>query len=86
MEAFSDGQDQGRRCARGLAAVGLMVLGINGITPALVPLAAMGIALIQAGAVVVHITPSESQQIVMNLDFIAMAVLIALGRLGGYPL
>ena len=63
-----------------------MVLGINGITPALVPLAAMGIALIQAGAVVVHITPSESQQIVMNLDFIAMAVLIALGRLGGYPL
>lgn len=50
------------------------------------PLAAIGIALIQAGAVVVHARRSETKQLIMNLVFIAMAAFIAWGRMGDYPL
>ena len=69
-----------------LAATGLILPGITGIAPILVPLAAIGIAMIQAGAVFVHARRSETQQLIGNVVFIAMAAFVAWGRLGDYPL
>jgi uncharacterized membrane protein YphA (DoxX/SURF4 family) len=85
-EDFSDGPIKAIGALEVLAAIGLILPGITGIAPVLVPLAAVGIALIQAGAVIVHARRSETKQLIMNLVFIAMAVFIAWGRLGDYAL
>lgn len=68
------------------AAVGLIVPGIVGIAPILVPLAATGIVLIQLGAVVTHLKRKEGALISINVIMIAMAVFVAWGRFGSYPL
>ena len=86
MEDFTDGPIKAIGALEVLAAVGLILPGITGIAPVLVPLAAIGIALIQIGAVIVHARRSETKQLIMNLAFIAMAVFIAWGRIGDYPL
>ena len=86
MEDFTDGPIKAIGALETLAAVGLILPGITGVAPVLVPLAAIGIALIQSGAVIVHARRSETKQLVMNLVFVAMAVFIASGRLGDYPL
>jgi hypothetical protein len=86
MEDFTDGPIKAIGALEVLAAVGLILPGITGIAPVLVPLAAIGIALIQTGAVIVHARRSETKPLIMNLVFIAMAVFIAWGRMGDYPL
>jgi hypothetical protein len=86
MEDFTDGPIKAVGVLEVLAAVGLILPGITGIAPGLVPLAAIGIALIQTGAVIVHSRRSEAKQLIMNLVIIAMAVFIAWGRMGDYPL
>ena len=84
MEDFSDGPIKIIGVLEVLAAIGLILPGITGIAPILVPLAAIGVVLIQAGAVIVHLRRSEP--IVMNVVFIAMAAFVAWGRFGDYPL
>lgn len=69
-----------------LAAIGLIIPGITGIAPVLVPLAALGIALTMIGAIVVHARRSETSDIAKNVVFIAMAAFVAWGRFGDYPL
>jgi hypothetical protein len=86
MEDFTDGPIKAIGALEVLAAVGLILPGITGIAPVLVPLAGIGIALIQTGAVIVHSRRSETKRLIMNLVFIAMAVFIAWGRMGDYPL
>jgi hypothetical protein len=86
MEDFTDGPIKAIGALEVLAAVGLILPGITGISPVLVPLAGIGIALIQTGAVIVHSRRSETKRLIMNLVFIAMAVFIAWGRMGDYPL
>lgn len=86
MEDFNDGPIKTIGALEILAAFGLILPGILGIAPVLVPLAALGIALIQSGAVIVHARRSETRQLAMNLVFIAMAGFIGWGRLGDYPL
>ena len=65
-----------------LAAVGLILPAALGIAPVLVPLAAVGVVLLMAGAVIAHLRRHETQAIVVNLAVIALAVLVAWGRLG----
>ena len=86
VEDFTDGPIRTIGALEVLAAIGLILPGITGIAPILVPLAAVGIALIQVGAVVVHVRRSETQQLGMNLALVAMAAFIAWGRFGDYPL
>ena len=86
MEDFTDGPIKAIGALEVLAAVGLILPGITGIAPVLVPLAAIGITLIQTGAVIVHARRSETKQLIMNLVIIAMAVFIAWGRIGDYAL
>jgi hypothetical protein len=86
IEDFTDGPIKAIGALEVLAAVGLILPGITGIAPGLVPLAATGIALVQTGAVIVHARRSETKPLIMNLVIIAMAVFIAWGRIGDYPL
>jgi uncharacterized membrane protein YphA (DoxX/SURF4 family) len=86
VEDFTDGPIRTIGILEVLAAVGLILPGLTGIAPILVPLAAVGVALIQMGAIVVHVRRSESRPLVMNLVLVAIAIFIAWGRLGDYPL
>lgn len=86
VEDFTDGPIRTIGILEVLAAVGLILPGLTGIAPILVPLAAVGVALIQTGAIVVHVRRSETRPLVMNLVLVAIAIFIAWGRLGDYPL
>jgi uncharacterized membrane protein YphA (DoxX/SURF4 family) len=67
-----------------LAAVGLIVPGLLGIAPVLVPLAALGLALIMIGAAVVHGRRREFQSVVMNVVLLVLAAVVAWARFGPY--
>jgi uncharacterized membrane protein YphA (DoxX/SURF4 family) len=68
-----------------LGAIGLVVPGVTGIAPILVPLAATGLALLMIGAIVVHARRGEAQAIPVNVVLLLLAVLVAWGRFGPYP-
>ena len=67
-----------------LGAVGLVLPAALHIAPILVPLAAVGLALVMVGAVVVHARRKEPMNIVVNVVLIVLAVIVAWGRFGPY--
>jgi uncharacterized membrane protein YphA (DoxX/SURF4 family) len=69
-----------------LGAIGLIVPALVHIAPILVPLAAVGLALVMIGAAAVHARRKESPFIAMNAVLLALAVFVAWGRFGPYPL
>ncbi|MGW3014301.1 DoxX family protein [Streptomyces sp. NPDC001219] len=69
-----------------LAALGLVLPPALGIAPVLAPLAALGLALVMLGAMVVHARRSEAQMIAVNLVLLALAAVVAWGRFGPYAL
>ncbi len=69
-----------------LGAVGLILPALTSIAPILTPIAAVGLAVIQALAVVVHLRRKETQNLIGNFIFIAGLVFVAWGRFGVYSL
>lgn len=69
-----------------LGAVGLIVPALTGIAPILVPVAASGIAIVMLGAVIVHVRRGEKAEMVPALVLLVLAVFVAWGRFGPYPL
>jgi uncharacterized membrane protein YphA (DoxX/SURF4 family) len=67
-----------------LGAIGLVLPAVLGLAPALVPLAALGLVLVMAGAVVVHARRGEAQLIAVNVMLLALAAVVAWGRFGPY--
>jgi uncharacterized membrane protein YphA (DoxX/SURF4 family) len=67
-----------------LGAVGLVLPAAVHIAPILVPLAAVGLALVMVGAIVVHARRKEPMNIAVNVVLIALAVFVAWGRFGPY--
>ena len=67
-----------------LGAVGLVLPAAVHIAPILVPLAAVGLALVMVGAIVVHARRKEPMNIAVNVVLIALAVIVAWGRFGPY--
>jgi hypothetical protein len=65
-----------------LAAVGLVLPGLTGIAPVLTPLAAVGVALLMAGAAVVHARRGELAFIGVVAALLLAAALVAWGRFG----
>ncbi|GAA3257251.1 DoxX family protein [Nonomuraea helvata] len=65
-----------------LAAVGLVLPAVLGIAPVLVPLAAVGVALLMVGAMITHLRRHENRVIVVNLAYLALALFVAWGRFG----
>ena len=86
VEDFSEGTIKFIGSVEILAAIGLILPGLTGIAPILVPIAATGLVVTQIGAVIVHVRRSEPQMIIGNVALIALALFVAWGRFGDYPL
>lgn len=69
-----------------LGGLGLILPGIFRIQTRLVPLAAIGLALIMVGAVIYHLTRGEYMNIFMNVLNAAILAFIAWGRTTKVPL
>ena len=67
-----------------LGAVGLVLPAAVHIAPILVPLAAVGLALVMVCAILVHARRKEPMNIAVNVVLIALAVFVAWGRFGPY--
>ncbi len=65
-----------------LGAIGLVLPALVDVATVLVPLAATGLALVMAGAAVVHLRRKEAQMVPVNLVLLVLAVVVAVGRFG----
>ncbi len=83
-EDFSDGAVKGIGALEVLAALGLILPAVLGIAPVLVPLAAVGLALLMIGAAVTHARRSEQQMIGVNVVLLILAAVVAWDRFGPY--
>ncbi|MER8071053.1 DoxX family protein [Streptomyces sp. NPDC094034] len=81
-EDFSSGALKTIGALEVLAAIGLVLPAVLDIAVVLVPLAATGLAVTMAGAVVVHARRKESSAIVVNVVLLALAVFVVWGRFG----
>jgi len=63
-----------------LAAIGLILPAVTGILPWLTPVAAVGLALIMIGAMIVHVRRGEYSMIVGNIVLLGLAAFVAYGR------
>jgi hypothetical protein len=84
VEDFSAGAVKTIGALELLAALGLILPAAIGIAPVLTPLAATGIALLMAGAAVVHFRRGEIAFIGVVAGLLAAAALVAWGRFGPY--
>ncbi|HKD96364.1 MAG TPA: DoxX family protein [Micromonosporaceae bacterium] len=66
------------------AAAGLILPGLTGIAPILVPLAATGLVLVMIGAAITHGRRRELQGVVTAMILLVLAAVVAWGRLGPY--
>ena len=65
-----------------LGALGLVLPAVTGTAPFLVPVAATGLAVVMAGAVITHIKRGEKQMVVINVVLAALALAVAAARFG----
>lgn len=78
---FSDGAVKGIGALEVLGAVGLVLPKLLGIAPVLSPLAAVGLAAVMVGAVVVHVRRKESPAAAAVLAVLALvAAIIGFGQ------
>ncbi len=67
--------------AEALGAIGVVVPWRTGIAPILTPVASAGLVAIMVGATALHVRRGEIPRVVMNFGIVAMAVVVAWGRL-----
>jgi hypothetical protein len=65
-----------------LGSAGLVLPAAFGIAPILVPIAAVGVVLLMAGAVIARVHDHIPKAMVFDLTYLALAVFIAWGRFG----
>lgn len=84
---FSDGQVKAIGAVEVLGAVGLILPAVTGIAPVLVPVAATGLALLMVLAATMHLRRGDGvSAVVPNVTLFVLAVVVAWGRFGPYPL
>jgi uncharacterized membrane protein len=69
-----------------LGVIGLVLPAPTGVATVLVPVAACGLVLVMVGAAITHLRRHEPQLIVVNLVLAVLALVVAWGRFGPYPL
>jgi uncharacterized membrane protein YphA (DoxX/SURF4 family) len=82
VEDFSAGAVKAIGTLEVLAAVGLILPAALDIAPVLVPLAAVGLVVLMAGAIITHLRRHEARVIASPMAVLALAVLVAWGRFG----
>lgn len=65
-----------------LGAVGLLLPAVLDIAPILVPLAALGLAIVMVGAVITRIRRHEFKYVVADVAYLALTAFVAWGRFG----
>lgn len=66
-----------------LGALGLILPELTGIAPILTPIAAVGLVVVQIGAIRVHLTRNERQPLPANGILLLLAAFVAVGRFLG---
>ncbi len=84
-EDFSDRGLKGNGAADVLGAIGVILPWLTGIAPILTPLAAVGLALLQFGAMIEHSRRKEYKILPVNAMLFLLAAFVAFGRFIGYP-
>ncbi|MFF0309139.1 DoxX family protein [Streptosporangium sp. NPDC004379] len=79
---FSPGALRGIGVLEILAAAGLILPAVLGVAPVMVPVTAVCVALLFAGAATMRLRRGERATIVPDLVYLAMAVFVAWGRFG----
>jgi hypothetical protein len=82
VEDFSAGSVKAIGAVEVLAAVGLVLPAALGIAPVLVPLAALGLVILMAGAVMTRLRRREVAFMVGDLVYLGLAAFVAWGRFG----
>ena len=77
---FSQPAIRGIGTAEVLGAIGLIVPQATGIAPILTPLAALGLVILQIGAIVVHLRRHEAKVVPVNIVLLLLALFVAIGR------
>ena len=85
-EDFSPGVVKFIGAMEALGGLGLILPGLLSVAPILTPIAASGLAIIQIAAITVHLRRGEKQMIFINAVLAALAIFVAWGRFGDYPL
>ncbi|MEU0492423.1 DoxX family protein [Nocardiopsis sp. NPDC006139] len=68
-----------------IGAAGLTLPALLGIAPILVPLAASGLALVMAGAVILRVRRGEIKAALVDGGYLALAAFVAVGRFALEP-
>jgi hypothetical protein len=79
-EDFSAASLKGIGAVEILGALGLILPQATGIAPVLTPLAAVGLAVVQIGAIIVHGRRKETKALPMNAVLLVLAAFVAIGR------
>ena len=66
-----------------LGALGMILPELTHIAPVLTPIAALGLVVVQIGAIRVHLTRNERQPLPANVLLLLLAVFVAVGRFIG---
>ena len=83
-ESFSPATIKAIGVAEVLGALGLILPAVLDVAPILVPIAAVGLALVMVGAATTHLSRGEKQMVVVNVVLAALALFVAWGRFGPY--
>ncbi|MFD5437837.1 DoxX family protein [Kitasatospora sp. NPDC127067] len=82
VEDFGAGGVRAIGAVEVLAAAGLVLPAVLGIAPVFVPLAAVGLVLLMAGAATVRMRRREYRLVAVDAVYILLAAFVAWGRLG----
>jgi uncharacterized membrane protein YphA (DoxX/SURF4 family) len=86
VEDFSDPTVRAIGALELLGALGLLLPALTGVGTVLVPLAAVGLAVLMVGAAVTHRRRGELPLIGINAVLLVLAVVVAWARFGPYSL
>ena len=86
VEDFSQSQLRMIGALEILGALGLILPAVTGVLPGLAALAAVGLALTMAGAIIVHVRRKEYPNVIGNIVLLALVVFLAYGRIFIEPL
>ena len=86
VEDFSDPGMRAIGALEVLGALGLLVPAVTGVATVLVPIAAVGLAVLMVGAAATHRRRGELPMLGLNAVLLVLAVVVAWARFGPYSL
>ena|SRR6478752_6878075 len=81
VQDFSQGSVRAIGLAEVLGARGLILPQTTGIAPILTPLAALGLAALQIGAIITHVRRHETKALPVNVALLVLALVVAIRSL-----